>query len=155
MYPQTHFLASLLIGMVFSKIGFFDYKVALFVGFVGMLVDVDHFIIFVLKYKEIDFRHAWNKAVGGLYHGRSFIHHWIGIVLMTLIVIVLYFYKLTLFWIIGLGYFSHLFVDYAHLNVLRIRERMTIREEGFVMKIDKFEVLLDISLVVGIVLLFL
>ena len=155
MYPQTHFLASLFIGMVFSKFGFFDYKIALFVGVAGMLVDMDHFIVFVLKYKELSFKHAFNKAVKGLYHGRSFIHHQIGIALITLIIFILYFYNLTLFWIIGLGFYSHLFVDYAHLNILRIREKMTIKEFGLVERINKFEVLLDIFLVLGIILLFL
>jgi len=154
MYPQTHFLASLFIGMIFSKLGFFDYKIALFVGFAGMLVDMDHFIVFVLRYKELNFKHAFNKAVYGVYCGRSFIHHQIGIVLITLIIVGLYFYNITWFWIIGLGFYSHLFVDYAHLNVLKIREKMTIKEFGIVERINKFEILLDIFLVFGIVLLF-
>lgn len=155
MYPQTHFLASLFIGMIFAKFGVFDYRVALFVGLAGMLVDIDHFIVYVFKFREMDLKHAWNKAVRGLYHGRSFIHHQIGILVITLIVVALYFFNRTFFWIIGLGYFSHLFVDYAHLNVLKIREKMTIKEFGIVEKINKFEVLLDIFLAMGIVLLWL
>ena len=153
MYPQTHFLASLLIASIFSKFGVFDYKIALFAALAGMLVDIDHFIVFVLKYKEMNFKHAFNKAVNGIYHGRSFIHHQIGIVLITLGIIGLYFTNLTWFWIIGLGYYSHLFVDYAHLNILKIREKMTIKEFGIVEKINKFEVLLDIFLIIGIILL--
>jgi len=155
MYPQTHFLASLLTGMIFSKFGVFDYKVALFVGLAGMFVDIDHFIVFVLKYKEMNFKHAFNQAVKGLYHGRSFIHHQIGIVLMTLVIVALYFYSQTWFWIIGLGYYSHLFIDYAHLNILKIKGKMTIEEFGIIERINKFEVLLDIFLAVGIILLWL
>jgi len=153
MYSQTHFLFSYLIALIFVKFGFFDYKVAFFVALVGMLVDVDHFIRFIFKYKETNIKHAWNRAVKGLYVGRSFIHHQLGFIIITALIIILFYTNKTLFWIIGLGYYSHMFVDYAHLNILKIREKMTIREEGFVMKINKFEVLLDIFLVVGIILL--
>ena len=153
MYPQTHFLFSYFIALIFAKFGVFDYKTAFFVALVGLLIDVDHFIVFVLKYKEINLRDAWNKAVKGLYAGRSFIHHWIGFILITGLIILLYYFNRTWFWIIGLGYYTHMFLDYAHLNVLKIREKMTIKEFGITEKINKFEVLLDIFLVVGIVLL--
>jgi hypothetical protein len=153
MYPQTHFLASLLIGMIFSKLGFFDYKIALLIGLAGMFVDIDHFITFVLKYKKMNIKHAWNKAVNGLYAGKSFIHHYTSFILITLIIAGLFFYNKTLFWIIGIGYYSHLFIDYAHLNILKIKGKIIIRKEGFIMKIKKFEVLLDIFLIIGIILL--
>ncbi|MFH1607902.1 MAG: metal-dependent hydrolase [archaeon] len=155
MYPQTHFLASYLIALIFVKFGVFDYKIALFAALVGLFIDIDHFLIYAFKYKDIGLRDSWNKAVKGLYHGRSFIHHQIGFIIMTLIIISLYFYNTTLFWILSIGYYSHMFVDYAQLNILRIREKMTIKEAGFITKINKFEVLLDISLVIGIILLLL
>lgn len=155
MYPQTHFLASYFIGLIFAKLGFFDYKVALFVGLAGMLIDIDHYIVFALKYKELNLKDSFNKAVKGLYHGRTFIHHQIGILIMTLIIIALYFLNKTWFWIICLGFYSHLFIDYAHLNILKIREKMTIKEFGITEKINKFEVLLDIFLILGIILLLL
>ncbi|MAH03873.1 hypothetical protein CMI39_03765 [Candidatus Pacearchaeota archaeon] len=153
MYPQTHFLFSFFIASIFVKFGIFDYKIAFFVAFAGLLIDIDHFIVFILRYKEMNIKHAWNKAVNGLYKGRSFIHHYIGIILITLIIILLYYYNKTWFWVIGLGYYSHLFVDYAHLNILKIKEKMTIKEFGIIEKINKFEVLLDIFLIIGIVLL--
>ena len=101
----------------------------------------------------MSFKDAWNKAVKGLYHGRSFIHHWAGFILITIIVILLYFLNRNLFWIIGLGYYSHMFLDYVHLNVLKIREKIIIKKFGIVERINKFEVLFDIFLIVGIVLL--
>jgi len=155
MYPQTHFLFSYLIALIFVKFGVFSYKVAFFVALVGLFVDIDHFIVYIFKFKEMNFKHAFNKAVKGIYKGKSFIHHNLGFVLITAIIVALYFFNRTLFWIIGLGYYSHLFIDYAHLNVLKIREKMTLKEFGITERINKFEVMLDIFLVVGIVLLFL
>jgi len=153
MYPQTHFLASSLIAFIFAKLGVIDYKIALLAGLAGMLVDIDHFIVYIFKYKEMNFRHAWNKAVRGLYHGRCFIHHNLGFILITLTIIALYFFNKNWFWIISIGYYSHMFIDYAHLNILKIREKMTIKEFGITERINKFEVLLDIFLIIGIVLL--
>ncbi len=142
MHPQTHFLFSYLIALVFVKFGVFSYKTAFFVALVGLFIDIDHYITFIFKYKEMDFRHAWNKAVKGFYYGRSFIHHKIGFVLITAIIGILYFVNKNLFWIIGLGYYSHMFLDYAHLNVLKIKGKIKIKELGLVEKIGKFEVLL-------------
>ena len=101
----------------------------------------------------MSFKDAWNKNIKGLYSGRSFIHHWIGFVLIRLIIILLFYFNRTLFWIIGLGYYSHMFLDYVHLNVLKIREKIIIKKFGIVERINKFEVLFDIFLIVGIVLL--
>jgi len=153
MYPQSHFLFSFLIALIFVKFGVFDYKIALLVGVFAVLMDIDHYITFIFKYKEMDFKDAWNKAVKGLYAGRSFIHHIIGFILMTTLIILLYYFNKTWFWIIGLGYYTHMFLDYAHLNVLKIKEKMIIKELGVIEKINKFELLLDIFLIIGIVLL--
>jgi len=153
MYPQTHFLFSYFIALVLAKFGVFDYKVAFFVALVALLVDIDHFIVFVLKFKDINLRNAWNKDVYGKYHGRTFIHHWIGFLLITGVVVALFFVDKNLFWILGLGYYSHMFLDYAHLNVLKIRGKIKIKEAGFILKLSKFEFLFDILLLIGVLLL--
>ena len=121
MYPQSHFLFSFLVASVFAKLGVFDFRVALLVAVFAFLVDVDHFILFVSKFKDSSLRNAWNKAVYGKYAGRTFVHHWIGFLILTVIIIGLYFYNLNLFWIVGLGYYTHMILDYAHLNFLKIK----------------------------------
>lgn len=155
MYPQSHFLFAYFVSFIFVKFGVFDYKVALFAAFAGVLVDVDHYITFLFKYKKMNFVDAWNKHVNGLYGGRSFIHHHFGFIIMTLIIIGLFFYSKNWFWIIGIGYYTHMFLDYTHLNILKIKERITIKEFGIVEKINKFEVLFDIFMVIAIILLLL
>ena len=127
---------------------------ALLVGIIGLLVDLDHYVTFIIKYKERDFsiRDAWNRAVKGMYRGRSFIHHNIGITWITIILFLLFFWNRYWFWVFSLGYYSHLFADYVHLNFLKIRENVTIKEEGFIMKINKFELLFDLFLGVIIIL---
>jgi LexA-binding, inner membrane-associated putative hydrolase len=152
MYPQSHFLFSFLIASVFSKFGVFDWKIALGVAFAAFLVDVDHFILFVSKFKDVNFRNAWNKAVYGKYAGRTFVHHWIGFLIMTVIIIGLYFFSMTWFWIIGLGYYTHMILDYSHLNFLKIKGRLSLKFAGFVERIGKFELLFDIFLGIGIIL---
>ena len=153
MYPQTHFLFSYVVGLIFVKFGVFNYKVAFFVALVGLLIDVDHYLKFIFSKGKFGFRDAFNRMARGLFGGRSFIHHKWGFVVMTFLVMVLYFVDLSWFWIIGLGYYSHLFLDYVHLNFLKIREKITIKKFGFVEKINKFEILLDVFFLVAIALL--
>ena len=155
MYPQSHFLFSFFIGTVFVKLGFFDYKIALFIAIIGMLIDIDHYFVFLSKkkYRNHSPKHAFNLAVKGIYRGRSFIHKRFGFILITAIILSLFYTNKTLFWIFGLGYYSHIFLDYMHLNILKIRGNIVINEFGFVEKIGKFEVMLDIFLAIAIFLL--
>jgi len=155
MYPQSHFLFSFLIASVFVKFGVFDWRVALLVGLVGMFIDLDHFLNFAIRRDDYSLKDAWNAVVVRHFIGRTFIHHWIGFILMTIIIVGLYYWNMTWFWIIGLGYYTHIFLDYAKLNILKIKGTEVIREEGFVMRISKFEIMFDIFLLIGILLLYL
>ncbi|MFC1682003.1 metal-dependent hydrolase [Nanoarchaeota archaeon] len=155
MYPQSHFLFSLLVGLIVAKFGVFSYEVAFYIAVVAVLIDIDHLIAYFSKYKEMNLKDAWNYSVRGKYHGRTFIHHWIGFLVITLIIVGLYFFNLTWFYVLSIAYYSHMFLDYAHLNVLKIKDKMILRGWGFVEKINKFEVLFDIFLIVGIVLVML
>lgn len=156
MYPQSHFLFSLLIALIFVKFNVFNYKIALFIALFAVLMDIDHFIIYIIKRKEWSLKDAWNADVKGKFkHARTFIHHYLGFILITILIIVLFFINKNLFYIFSLAYYSHMFLDYAHLNVLKIKEKMIIKEFGIIERINKFELLFDIFLVIGIVLLIL
>ncbi len=156
MYPQSHFLFSLLVALIFVKFAVFDYRIALLIALVAVLIDLDHFIIYIIKRKEWSLKDAWNADVKGKFrNARTFIHHYVGFMIITLIIVGCFFVNKNLFWILGLGYYTHMFLDYAHLNVLHIKEKMTLKEFGLIERINKFELLFDIFLAIGIVLLLL
>jgi len=98
MYPQTHFLFSYLVALIFVKFGVFDYRTAFFVALVGLFIDIDHFVKFVLHYDDFILKDAWNRAVKGVYAGRSFIHHWAGVILISVIIFWLFSVNKILFW---------------------------------------------------------
>jgi len=153
MYPQSHFLFSFLVALIFVKLGIFDYKVAVLVAIFAVLIDLDHFLNFVIRRENYSLKDAWNAVVVRHFPGRTFIHHWIGFILMTAVIFGLYYLNMAWFWIIGFGYYTHMFLDYAKINILKIRGIEKIKEAGFVMKISKFEVLFDIFMIIGILLL--
>ncbi len=153
MYPQSHFLFSFLIASIFVKFGFFDYKIALFVALIAVFIDLDHFLNFIFRKNDYSLKDAWNAVVVRHFIGRTFIHHWIGFILITVIIVGLFYFNRVWFWVIGLGYYTHMFLDYAKLNILKIRGIEVIKEQGFVMRISKFEILFDIFLLIGILLL--
>lgn len=153
MYPQSHFLFALFISMIFVKYNVFDYKIALLIAVIAVFVDIDHFINFIVRKGDYSLRDAWNAGILKHMKERTFIHHYKGFILITAIIVVLFFLNKTWFWIISIAYYSHIFLDYAKLNVFRIKGKITIKESGFVEKINKFELLFDIFLIIGIVLL--
>jgi hypothetical protein len=153
MYPQSHFLFALFISLIFVKFGVFSYQVALIIAIIAVFVDIDHFINFIIRRKDYKLKDAWNAIVVRHFHGRTFIHHIIGFTIITGIILALFFLNRTWFWIIGLAYYSHMFLDYVKLNILKIKGIETIKELGLVERISKFELMFDIFLVIGIVLL--
>ncbi len=153
MYPQSHLLFAFLIGLIFVKFGIFGYQIALLIALFAVLVDLDHFIIFAIRKGDYSLRDAWNAGILKHMKERTFIHHHFGFILLTGIIVLLFFLNRTWFWIIALAYYSHMFLDYAKLNILKIKGTKTIKEAGFIEKISKFELMFDIFLLVGIILL--
>jgi hypothetical protein len=139
--------------MILVKFGILDYRLALFVAIFAVLVDLDHFIKFAFRKKDYSLKDAWNAATTKHYQERTFIHHSVGFAIFSLVIVVLYFINKNVFLVVGLGYYTHIFLDYGHLNILKIKGTRTIKEMGFIERIGKFELMFDIFLIIGIALL--
>lgn len=153
MFPQSHFLFAFFISEILVKLGFISHTIAISIAILATLIDIDHLICFALKRHEISLKHAWNECVRGRMYERTFIHHKIGFILITALIVITYFINPTITLILSIAYYSHIFLDYAHLNILRIRGKVTDNIEGYAIKINKFEILFDVILLVGIILL--
>ena len=148
MYPLTHFLVGFLLGLVFL-----DVKLAFFAGLVALLLDLDHFIEFVLVKKRFSLREAWNDAVvKHVKYERSFLHHWKGFLLVSVLEVVLYFLSLDVFFVVLIGYYSHYLLDHVSYKTNKF---LKFKEKGFVFKIAWWEVVLDVVLVLILLMLFL
>ena len=108
MYPLTHFLVGFLLGVVFL-----DFRLGLFAGLVALLLDLDHFVEFVLVKKKFNFREAWNSAVvKHVKYERSFLHHWKGFFVVSVLLVFIYFLSLEVFFVVLIGYYSHYLLDH-------------------------------------------
>ena len=56
MYPWSHFIFAYLIGLIFTKFGLIGGKHALIIGILAVLVDIDHYIGFIIDNKFKDFK---------------------------------------------------------------------------------------------------
>ena len=154
MYPLTHFLFPLFLAEIFVKFGILNHWTALGAGIFGVLIDIDHIISYVIRHKNLNIRKAWNASVKINEKARTFIHHAAGIVLMTLIIVILFFVNKTAFWIAAIGYYSHMFLDKIDWRrVLKLKRRIIIEKFGFYIRLSFFEIMLDLILILGILLL--
>ena len=155
MYPQTHFLFPFFVALLLQKMGFLSWKLALLAGIIGVLVDLDHYAEHILhaKKKKFSVIDTWNNSVKlHKFHQRSFIHHWQGFVIVTLVLVTLAFFNWQLTLAFALGYYSHLLLDYIHLNKAK---SWAAKLGYFYLKEPWGEVVLDVVLVVGIIMLLL
>lgn len=113
MYPPTHLLSGLAIGIAANQMGCLNVQEALAVPALTTLLDVDHYLYYCLKYKTFNFRKAWDAAIKNKETGeRTAIHHWIGFLSFTLLIVLLFFYYRPFAIILALSYYSHILLDY-------------------------------------------
>jgi hypothetical protein len=149
MLPHTHFLFPYVIGLLLNTQNFLHWKATLLAGLVGMFIDIDHYIEHIIHAKRNKFsiKATWNNSIKlHKFEQRSFIHHWQGILIITLILILTYFYFPVYSSGIALGYYSHLFLDYIFHKKGDITYKIKIAKYYF--KISKTELWLDIVLII-------
>lgn len=155
MDPHTHFLFPFAIALILNKLGIISFKLALLCGIFAVLIDIDHYVEYILHAKKNRFSliATWNNSMR--YHrfiGRSFIHHWQGFCILSLVFVALSFFDWKLAFILAIGYYSHILLDH-----------IALRKEGFIkskvgkvfVKESESEFVLDIILLITIVSIFL
>ncbi|MBR9706051.1 hypothetical protein GOV14_03390 [Candidatus Pacearchaeota archaeon] len=155
MHPPTHFLFAFLLGEVFVKFNLLSHELALIAGIIGLLIDLDHYIYYIIVHKNFSLKGAWNAAVVHHEHERTFIHHESGFLLVTIFILLLSIFRLDWFLVVAIGYYSHVFLDYAHLNIFNIRKIIKEKEGGFVIRYPLYELIFGILILLGLVLLLL
>ena len=156
MYPLTHFLVAFFIGLLMVKYNGFGYLHALYTGLFGLLIDVDHFIYYVTKKRDFNLRNAWNASVKYMFYGkdRMFIHHLSGFFIMVCILVILFFISKIWFWIVFIGYFSHMVLDYIEfVKWFGKDKKVKFNLFGFIIKVHIYELIFDMILVILLFLL--
>jgi len=151
MNPHTHFLLPFLIGMIFENLGIFTFEQALLCGLLGVLVDIDHYIEYVIHTGKFSVIGMWNNAYK--YHRfeeRSFIHHLEGMILITFFIMLLAGLDWALAWMLAIAYFSHMALDYLHLKKEKIFRWKFLM---LYMRETRLELILDVVFVIGLITL--
>jgi hypothetical protein len=124
MYPKEHFFLGFFLSSLlffgFESIGFFEAAIVLFSS---VFIDVDHYIYYILRKKDLSLRKAYfwfisnGKKYGKIpkrhkkkYYLSILIFH--GIEPLLLLIILSFF--LPIFWFVSFGFIFHLSLDYLH-----------------------------------------
>jgi hypothetical protein len=156
MYPQTHFLFVLLIGLILGKLSYLDWKFALLAAILSSIIDFDHYIEHIIHNKKDRFslKKTWNDAIHyNKFYEWSFIHRWHGMLLTTLIVVILSFLHSTSAIVISLAYYSHIILDYININI-KAKHMVHIKGWKIFVDIPYYELIFDVALLLGIILIF-
>src|SRR3989344_6442576 len=155
MYPHTHFLFPYFIGLLLWKFNFLSWKLALIAGVIGVFVDIDHYVEHILhaEKKKFSLVDTWNNSVKlHKFYQRSFIHHWQGALIVSVLLLFGIFWNWQFIIVLALGYYSHLLLDYVHLNN---KKSLAAKLGYFYLKEPWGEVVLDVVLIAGIVVVIL
>lgn len=147
MNPQSHFLVPFLIAEILVKLHFLSPDFAILAGICGLLVDLDRFIVYVIYHRHDSIKKAWNISV--LRHQirkRSFMHHWAVFVLISLVILLLYFVNKQIFLVVAIGYYSHVLLDFIDFEVIS-KNALHIKEKGFAIRVSLLELVFNIFLI--------
>ena len=151
MYPQTHFLTALFLGEVLVRLGMLSHEAVIVCAVLAVLIDLDHWVSFIVRHGRFSLRKAWNiAAMSHKETERTFVHHKTGFIVMTVILLIMLLFNRLVFWVLGIAYYSHMFLDYVRVME---KKMFKFKEMGFLMRITGFELALDVALVMGIILL--
>jgi len=156
MYPHTHFLFAYLISLIFVRLGYFSHSQAVFIAILAVLIDLDHYISYVMTKKNFSLRKAYNGcAKGHKKYGKTRFHFMTGIVLVSIVVALLYVYNLKIYsGIIAIAYYSHILLDHIHLNyIIHLDKRFKYNIFGFHTMMSYPEVVFDYINIIAILLL--
>ncbi len=152
MYPLTHFLFPLVIALGLYNFQIFNIYFVILTALIGLLVDIDHYLHRIIKFKDFNIKNCWNQAI--LHKDkkqRTLIHHEKGAFLIGFILIGIYFISKELFLAGVIGYYSHIFLDNLHY---KLKRKIKFKEFGFIVKIPLHEFIFEIVLIILAIILY-
>lgn len=113
MYVRDHFIVSVILGVLLFPI--FKWNI-LFIIVGGVLIDVDHYLLYYMKFKKFDLvkgykyfsgKDCWKELINSLsiFHTVEF---------LILMIVLSFYYKPFVFIVIGIV--PHLIMDFIHEN---------------------------------------
>lgn len=161
MYPQSHFLFPLLIGLVLEKLGYVGLDFVLVAVLIGVFVDLDHPLKHFLLTGELNPKKTWNAGIVKHEDDRTFIHHKQGILMMSILFIVFYAYFPYWTTAVALGYYSHMLLDHfstskGFIDTMKLKDYwgywkpVSLKIYGFDTEIALHEIALDLLLIIGL-----
>ena len=166
MYPQSHFLFPLFLGELLVKLGYVDQRFVLVAVLVGVLIDLDHPIHHLFMTGELSIAKTADDAFKKHIDDRTFLHHKLGMVVVTLFLIIAFAYFPYWTVAIAIGYYSHMLLDHITANGRLLDDRtekdyygkgkpITFCCCGYTIQIAQFEIVFDYVMVLGLVVVFL
>ncbi len=166
MYPQSHFLFPLLIGLVLEKLGYVGYDFVLVAVLVGVLIDLDHPLHHFFMTGRLSITATADDAFKKHIDDRTFLHHKQGMLIITILLIILW--KYFPYWTlaVAVGYYSHMLLD--HYSITNgFEDNFPIKDYfgpwkpvqmkicGYAIPVARHEIVFDVICVVWIAVVFL
>ncbi|MBI5072911.1 metal-dependent hydrolase [Candidatus Woesearchaeota archaeon] len=165
MYPQSHFLFPLFIGELLVKLGYVDQRFVIVAVIVGVLIDLDHSLHHFVMTGEISVMKTADDAFKKHIDDRTFIHHKNGMLIITILFIIIS--KYASYWAaaVMIGYYSHMLLDHITADG-RLLDKRTNKDYlgktkpilfclwGYTVKIAKFEIIFDLLMIVGLLIVY-
>ena len=112
MLPHSHFIVGFLFGVVGWKLGFIQPFDILIIAILAVLIDIDHYIHYIIKHKDFNIIKTWNNGATKKEYQKTFIHHLSGIAIIVQLIFVLIWFNPRFGYIALAAYMSHMLLDY-------------------------------------------
>jgi hypothetical protein len=166
MYPQSHFLFPLVLGLLLQKLEYVDPWWIAVAVLVGVFVDLDHPLHHFFKSGKFSIAATADDAFKKHIDDRTFLHHRFGMLITTLFLMIVF--ASFSYWTtaVALGYYSHMLLDHITADG-RLLDNRTEKDYygkgkpffftffGYQIAIARFEIVFDVVMIVCLVVLFL
>ena len=148
MLPHTHFKVGLVFGLLGMYLNIISGIQAAALSAVAVLVDLDHYIRYLMLERNANFLNFWNASSRRSDTTfRTIIHRWWGMAFITPVLALVYYYSRSWGYVLLAGYLSHVLTDQVSLGKEAIRR---YRLGSLVIRTSFYEIGFDVLLVLVI-----
>jgi hypothetical protein len=165
MFPQSHLLLPLFLGLVLQKLGHVDLWWTIVAVLVGVFIDADHPLMHLVRTGRWSIKETADDAFKDGVEDRSPLHEVPGMLVMSVLFIVAFAFQLYWASAVAVGYYTHMLLDHLSADGRLLAHRttkdyygdtkpMAVHVLGYTINLAKFEIVFDVLVIVGIIVVF-
>jgi hypothetical protein len=116
MYPHMHLIVGFLFGVIGLKIGVIQPFDIFIIAVLSVLIDLDLYLSYIVRYKDVHPKRFWNYAVSRADNHKTLMHNLSGIAVIVPLIFIIAWFDVRIGYIMLVSFLPHMILD--HIDIV-------------------------------------